>query len=169
MKDILKTRIRASVCIFACIAIGFTCALKPFFKGIIIDGNSMAPTYQNNAWVLMYKKSYLGKEWVPHRGDVVIVLFAGESMCKRVIGLPGDTIDIVDGRIYINQSKVPDGYASGQILFIYESQPTEWETNILETTMVIPDGYVWLIGDNREESWYGSILIRDITGRVITW
>ena len=117
----------------------------------------------------MHKRSYLGKEWVPRRGDVVIVLFAGESMCKRVIGLPGDTIDIVDGRIYINQSKVPDGYASGQILFIYESQPTEWETNILETTMVIPDGYVWLIGDNREESWYGSILIRDITGRVITW
>jgi len=127
----------------------------------------MAPTYENNDWVLMYKRSYLGKSWIPRRGDVVIALFAGESMCKRVIGLPGDTIDIMDGRLYVNQSKAPDGYASGQILFVYERQPTQWETNVLETTMVIPDGYVWLIGDNREVSWYGSILIRDVTGKVI--
>lgn len=167
MKTILKTRIRASVCIFACIAIGFTYTFKPFFKGIIIDGNSMSPTYEDKEWVLMHKRSYLGKDWIPDCGDIVVVLFADENMCKRVIGLPGDTINIREGRVYINDSKTSAGYAFGKITFMYEKRPGESEENILETTIIVPEGYVWAIGDNRQESWYGVIPLKDIIGRVI--
>ena len=167
MKTILKTRIRASVCIFACIAIGFTCTFKPFFKGIIIDGDSMVPTYVDKEWVLTHKRSYLGRDWIPDRGDIVVVLLADENMCKRVIGLPGDTINIKDGRVYINNSKAPDGYAFGKITFTYETRPGESVENILETTIIVPKGYIWAIGDNRQESWYGVIPLNNVIGRAV--
>ena len=86
--------------------------------------------------------AYISK--TPQRGD--IIYFEGSSysdsqyLCKRVIGIPGDTIKFVNGDVYINDMKVNEAYISDEI-----------ETNS-KNTFLVPNNCVFVMGDNRENS-----------------
>ena len=96
-------------------------------------GISMQPTIKNGEWIIMQKKSSMGKGWTPDRFDVVIIDDAkGERLSKRVVGLPGDTIEVKKGIIYVNEKKLEDPFGKGKIL-IYLVDENEkplryWET-----------------------------------------
>ena len=64
---------------------------------IQVTGNSMAPTYNHGAVRFVNKLAYLSSE--PQRGDVVAVRFEGREvlLLKRVVGVPGDTIEVREG------------------------------------------------------------------------
>jgi signal peptidase I len=140
----------------------------------------MEPTFRGGEWVVVERLSSLGKNWTPKRFNKVIIKDDNEKLSKRIIGLPGDTIEIREGFIYLNKRKLQDLFGKGKISFYlvdendnnlkYWSGPeagkdvVELENQKKEK---VPKGFVWVIGDNRKESWYGLLPIKNITGKVL--
>ena len=125
------------------------------YQFIYNKGNSMEPTFENKEWIITQKKSSLAKNWSPNRFDVVIIEEnKNENLCKRVIGIQGDKIKINKGIIYLNGKKISDSYGNAEL------------SDTLEE-IVVPENSIWLIGDNRQKSWYGILPIDKIKGLVI--
>ena len=145
-------------------------------------GESMEPTYSNGDWIIVEKAKVLPKEWSPDRFDVVVILdeATGDKLCKRVLGMAGDGVEIKDGIIYINNNKLEDPFGRGKVLVYLVDENDDnlryWEgpeagqpvTKLINQKFKeIPEGHVWVIGDNREMSWYGLLKIKNIKGLVI--
>ena len=112
-------------------------------------------------WLPLYDSSDL--RWgSPGRGDVIVFdsPVRDQQLVKRVIGLPGDTVRIKGGRVYINDEKLDEPYAQ---------QPTA----CLQTCgdVLIGDGHYFVLGDNRAESidsrqgW--TVARGDVVGKVL--
>ena len=152
------------------------------YQFVKTDGESMSPTFEDGEWVLMERRRSLGSDWCPQRFDKILVRDLGEeeNLSKRVIGLPGDTIELREGFIYLNEKKLQDPFGNGKITFYlvddndvnlkYWSGP-----NIVENVVKYADrkpisikkGFVWVIGDNRVVSWFGLMPIKEIRGRIL--
>ena len=144
----------------------FAFALRTFiFEPVRVDGRSMLPTLENNEHMIVEKISYLFNK--PQRGDIVICYYPGykDSCVKRVIGMPGETVAVANGMIYINNEPLGEsaywgGYVNGTMMPV----------------LVGEDEY-FVIGDNRnnsKDSRYssvGAIPIEKIKGRVcaVAW
>lgn len=104
-----------------------------------IDGDSMQPSMHNGQYVLISKLSYrLGE---PQRGDVIVFRFPNDpdrDFIKRIIGVPGDTVEIANGGVRVNGSLLNEPYIS--------DPPT-----YSGTWPVGPDQY-FVLGDNRNYS-----------------
>jgi signal peptidase I len=143
-------------------------------------GPSMQPTLEDGEWVVIERKSSLGNDWFPSRLHSVVIEDQGENLNKRIIGLPGDTIEIKKGIIYLNEKKLQDPFGQGKIGFYlvddhnqnlrYWSGPEKGEVVVQLVSQGqerVPEGYVWVIGDNRRDSWFGLLPIRNIVGRIL--
>jgi len=114
-------------------------AVTFFIKPIVVKKTSMLPTLQENNYLLIYKQAY--RFGSPKRGDIVVFPVktdeGKELFIKRVIGLPGDRIDIKDGQVYVNnkkqdQSYTEDGYTTGEV-----------------KDYTVKKGHLYVMGDNR--------------------
>ncbi len=143
------------------VAIAF--AIRLFIaEPVRVDGESMYPTLLNDERMFVEKVSL----WfsAPKRGDIVICYYPGYtvSCVKRVIGLPGDTISITDGIVYINGEELDESE--------YWHYRGEIDLDMGEVT--VPEGSVFVMGDNRNDSkdsraWgVGAIPYERITGRA---
>lgn len=145
-------------------------------------GESMEPTHYDGDWIIVEKAERLRKGWSPDRFDVVVILDGktGDKLCKRVMGLPGDTVEIKGGVIYINGKDLEDPFGHGKIsLSLVDADHNDllyWNglekgqpviELVDEKLKKIPEKNVWIIGDNRSLSWYGILGIEDIVGLVI--
>lgn len=128
---------------------------------IRVDGDSMIPTLINNEDMLVEKVGYWFHD--PARGDMVICFYPGytESCVKRVIGLPGETVSISDGQIYIDGTALDESdYWTGEI--IGDMDP-----------VTVGAREVFVVGDNRNGSKdsrnpaVGCIPYAKVVGRVI--
>ena len=127
-----------------------------------ISGNSMYPTAQSGhpAVYLRLAKSF-------SRGDIVVVRMpSGEYLLKRVIAVAGDTVDIVDGTVYINGAAEEGTYVTGS------TEAGEGSGTVTQTyPLTVGEGQVFLLGDNREVSQdsrhIGTVAVSQIRGRVI--
>ena len=131
-----------------------------FVKPIIVEGASMNPTLQDDDYLLISRQSYTFGE--PERGDIIVFPHHESTedslYIKRVIAIPGDHLEIHDGNVYINgELQYEDYIKSGAI--------TEGYVNL-----VIPEGQVFVMGDNRENSsdsrYFGTVNIEEVTGEV---
>jgi signal peptidase I len=107
---------------------------------VLIYGQSMEPNLYSGDWIIY---SHLNKS--PQRYDIIVARKDSEhtQIIKRVIGLPGETVDIHDGNIYINGNEISeDTYTS-----IGQTNPG---TLTLPVTLGADEYFV--LGDNREES-----------------
>lgn len=127
-----------------------------------IEGSSMLPTLKEGEMVIINKLSYYLAE--PERGDIIVLHFPNDrnrEFIKRVVGLPGDHIEIGDGTVAVNGVLIDEPY-------INESPAYAGSWNV-------PEGQYFVLGDNRNNSsdshtW--SFLPReDIVGKawVIYW
>jgi len=145
-----------------------------------ISGHSMEPTLSHNQWTLMLKKSRFPENWTPSRFDVVGIRHDEEKLCKRIIGLPGDELEIKEGYIYINNKILADQFKEERICDILVDEnnvplrfwngPKAGEIVVEYTSeqhFIVPEGHVWVIGDNRDESFYGVISIHNIFGLFV--
>ncbi len=116
-------------------------AIRTFlFEPVRVEGESMLPTLLDRETMFVEKVSYmLGK---PERGDIVICFYPGykESCVKRVVGLPGETLTIRSGKVWID----------GEPL----NESEYWKDLILSWDMQfkVEEGSVFVMGDNRNAS-----------------
>ena len=108
-----------------------------------VPSGSMENTIMTGDRVIGFRLSYLFQE--PERGDVVIFRFPDDEKIyyvKRIIGLPGDTVDIYDGHVYLNGSDTP------------MEEPYVREPMIPERPMhfEVPENSYFMLGDNRNYS-----------------
>ena len=144
-----------------------------------ISGPSMEPTmYQDNR-VLVDKLTFRFRE--PRLGDVVVfdrITMNGDEvqhddLIKRVIGTPGDTVEIKDCIVYVNDEEVAEPYLDQVILD--EPDPTTRCRQPEMTPVTVAADEFFVMGDNRPESFdsrsFGTISRDIIVGRafVIVW
>jgi signal peptidase I len=135
-----------------------------------VSGQSMESTLMNKDYVLTDKISYRTGE--PQRGDIVVVHAPEAANCptgtgcdfiKRMIGLPGDTVEIKDSSVYVNGSKLSEPYVdSGN-----QTLPGNFTRD--RSITLGPDQY-FVVGDNRMHSSdsraWGPVSKDDIVGRA---
>jgi signal peptidase I len=134
--------------------------LQVVVRNFRIEGDSMLTAFENGQFVLVDRVSYrLGN---PHRGDVVVFEYPRapqEDYIKRVIGLPGETIRIADGRVYINGQPLSEPYVNGQQTLSYRN-----------ITLTLAQDQYFVMGDNRNYSSdsraWGSLPRANIIGKA---
>jgi len=115
--------------------------IQPF----IVDGQSMEPTFQNSDYLITEKISF--RIGTPKRGEVVIFRPPDNpsvNYLKRVIGLPGDEVEIKDGLVYVNSKKLDEPYLIGN------DKTKLVQPGSLKVT--IKQNEYFVLGDNREHS-----------------
>lgn len=121
---------------------------------IRVNGNSMDDTLKDKDIMILNEFTYYFNDI--ERCDIVVVKEKGELLIKRVIGLPGEEIECVDGSIYINNRELTETYISGS-------------TMDFEKVKLGKDEY-FVLGDNREVSLdsrvYGAYKRKDIKGKA---
>jgi signal peptidase I len=75
----------------------------------VVSGESMFPTLHSGDLLLVARRAYDQAE--PGRGDMVVARYAGGLIVKRVVGLPGDEVDVKQGRLYVNGRRAKETYA----------------------------------------------------------
>lgn len=125
-----------------------------------VEMNSMQNTLFEGQRLIEDKIQYRFSE--PKRGDIIIINGpeSDRRLVKRVIALPGETIDIRDGEVYIDGVKLKEPYAKGTT-----------SANGLAMPYTVPEGKVFAMGDNREVSLdsreLGPIAFDSVEGKVI--
>jgi len=111
-----------------------------------VVGNSMHPTYKNGEYLMANKIEY--RLSTPKRGDVIIFKYSDtQDFIKRVIGLPGDTVMLKDGKLYINGTMLDEGE------YLSDSVYTNGGDYLREGESVeVPEGEYFVCGDNRPHS-----------------
>ncbi|MFO7263521.1 MAG: signal peptidase I [Bacillota bacterium] len=136
------------------------------FAPLIVDGESMAPTLHSGERLIVTKFVYLWGE--PQRGDIVVFhATQNRDYIKRVIGLPGETVEVRDDRLYIDGKEVPEPY-----LDEYRRKTQEAGLKLTEDfgPTKVPEGAYFVLGDNRRNSldsrMIGVIPKEQIVGRA---
>lgn len=142
-----------------------------------ISGPSMEPTLHQNNRVLVNKLSYRFGE--PERGDIIVFdrqtraesggKVLHDDLIKRVIGLPGESVEIKDCRLLIDGKVSPEPYLPS------DGGSDEGCSGGDFAEIEVPDGEYFVLGDNRPQSSdsraFGTVHARDIVGRafVLVW
>ena len=138
------------------------------FAPIVVDGLSMTPTLNDGDRMIVNKLSYkLGE---PKRFDIV-VFHAPEhkDYIKRVIGLPGDTIEYKNDVLYVNGNVQKEPYLDEFKKQLTDGQPLTLDFKLKQYTgkEKIPDGEIFVMGDNRRYSKDSRMIGTVPIGKVI--
>ena len=121
-----------------------------------VDGSSMSKTLEEGDILLLNK---LDQNY--ERFEIIVFDMSGEKLIKRIIGLPGETVEFKNNVLYINGEKVEENYGTGIT--------ADFNLSDLEYT-VIPDNTYFVVGDNRNNSldsrYFGCIDQSQIIGTV---
>lgn len=146
------------------------------FDNYVVLGVSMEPNFHNKERIIVNKIIYDFRD--PVRGEVIILhTSSGEDYIKRVIGLPGETIRIQGDEVYINGEQIQESYIAEEIENAKRSGSSynKGVYPIEGTEVTVPEGHVFVLGDNRPKSSdsreIGFIPFDDIVGRadIIYW
>lgn len=155
------------------IALGLAFVVRTFlFAPIVVDGPSMLPTLHDRDYIIVNKFSYYFQE--PERFDIVVFhASAQKDFIKRVIGLPGEHVAVEDNVLYIDGKPVDEPFLDEE-----KKQLKSYQTLTNDFTLeelpgghqVVPEGYVFVLGDNRGNStdsrMLGVIPIDEIVGKT---
>ncbi|MGQ9589207.1 MAG: signal peptidase I, partial [Planctomycetota bacterium] len=124
-----------------------------------IKGRSMEPTFHNGERVVVLKAFY-----EIHRHDIVVFASSedpSKDLVKRVVGLPGETVRVVGGRVFVNGEELKETYIRdfrpgfGDV--VYEAK--------------VPPGHYYVLGDNRPDShdsrYFHAVPAARIRGKVV--
>ncbi|MGF7014937.1 signal peptidase I [Ornithinibacillus bavariensis] len=144
-KDVLWEWIKALF-----IAIIIALIIRTFlFTPVVVQGYSMEPTLQDKERMIVTK---IGE---PERFDIVVFHKSeSEDYIKRVIGLPGDRIEYKDDTLYINGTPYDEPYLD-ELKRKVEDGPLTGSFTLRETPIgddVVPEGHLFVMGDNRRDS-----------------
>lgn len=121
-----------------------------------VTGQSMEPTFADGELVLFTRLNFSY-----NRGDVVVARMpSGEYYIKRIVAMAGDTVELVDGCLYVNGEALPEG------------QGDTWEeSGIVTYPYTVEADKYFLLGDNREHSTdsraFGALPESSIRGKIL--
>jgi signal peptidase I len=149
IKDVLETLV-LSVVLFV--------GVNLISARIRVDGASMEPTLDTGEYVVVNRLSYrLG---TPQRGDIIVFhppLAPQDEYIKRVIGLPGDEVEVSNGTVYVNGQALNETYLNTKTSYV-----GSWR---------VPAGQLFVLGDNRNNSSdsheWGTIALDSVVGKAI--
>jgi signal peptidase I len=125
---------------------------------IRVDGASMEPTLVSGEYVIVNRLSY--RVGSPTRGDIIVFHFPRdpkEEYIKRVIGLPGDEVEVKNGSVYVNGQPLDEGYLKVKMDYF-----GSWR---------VPAGQLFVLGDNRNNSSdshdWGTVPMDYVVGKAI--
>lgn len=131
---------------------------------LVVSGSSMEPAMHNTQRALINKTAYINHD--PERFDIVVFPYENEYFIKRIIGLPGETVQIgEDGYILINNEKLVENYGKEPI--------NAFHTGRADEPVILGEDEYFVMGDNRNDSLdsrfeeVGNINKSDIIGKVI--
>lgn len=134
--------------------------LQPF----VVDGNSMEPNFHDQEYLLVNQLTYRLRP--PERGETIIFRFPKnpqEDYIKRIIGLPGETVEIADGQILINSQLLDEKYLTADEQTIANGGLTPFEK-------ILGSDEYFVMGDNRTHSSdsreWGAVPKKNIIGRA---
>jgi len=117
------------------------------FQPFVVEGSSMEPAYHSGEYLFIEKVSYRVNE--PERGDVIVFKYPNNpsiNYIKRIIGLPGETISIKEGRVYINDQLLSEPYLTPETKTIVDKDPSA------SYEITLPKDNYFVMGDNRDHS-----------------
>jgi signal peptidase I len=117
-----------------------------------IPSGAMLPTLQINDRLIIDKLSYRFGD--PQRGDIVVFNPTAQlekenykdAFIKRVIGVPGDRVEVKSGKVYLNGKVLPEKYLD-------EPPRYQWSSTELTPNGIVPLGHYLVLGDNRNNSY----------------
>lgn len=165
-------------------------AVRSVVLNFRVEGKSMQPSLANNEMLLVNRNAYFAFNedqwfgWIPgvdtddhaapsypfgkpERGDIIVLnppssASADKPYIKRVIGEPGDTVAIRAGHVFINGVQIEEAYINGVKTPCTEVQVCG--------SLTIPEGSVFVLGDNRGNSedsrYFGPVPIENIIGKA---
>ena len=115
-----------------------------FVRQVNVNGSSMNDTLQHQDRLLTWCFQY-----TPRQGDIVIITHGAilqDMIIKRVIAVEGQhlTVDYASGEVFVDGMLLEEDYIKGKTIMPHDFTG--------DTDMVIPEGYVYVMGDNREHS-----------------
>jgi signal peptidase I len=114
------------------------------YQPVQVEGTSMMPALSNQERIFINKFTYrMGIEKI-ERGDLVVFWFSGEpgkSYIKRVVGLPGDTVRIDRGVVYVNGRNLREDYV-----------PAGYRDNVSVPELRVSSDHYYMLGDHRSSS-----------------
>jgi signal peptidase I len=121
------------------ITVALFLAARASVQQFYVQGQSMEPTLHNHERILVEKVTY----WFhgPERGDVIVFKYPNDptqDYIKRVIGLPGDHVSVHGSHVYVNNKKLTEPYIAA---------PPDYNDD-----RVVPQGDLYVLGDNRDNS-----------------
>lgn len=132
-------------------------AINAISARIRVDGSSMEPSLQTGEFVIVNRLAY--KLGDPEHGDVVVFHFPGDpgqEYIKRLIGLPGDSVRVSNGDVYINDQAIDEPYIAANPRY-----QGSWN---------VPENHIFVLGDNRNNSSdshnWGSVPIENVIGEA---
>lgn len=132
----------------------------------IVSGSSMVPNFHNKEYLVVDKLSYRFNE--PQRGDVIIFKYPKDNsqfFIKRIIGLPGERVQVINGQVIVYNDEHPDGSILTEP-YLPTSTSTFGEDNVVSLGT---DEY-YVLGDNRlassDSRVWGILPKHDIIGKA---
>lgn len=126
------------VCLFAFVAVWY------FGQRVSTVGDSMSPVLRNGDVVLVNRIVY--NATTPKRGDVIVFKPKGNEndhyYIKRIVGLPGETIEIIENRVYIDGERLEEDYETTNID----------DVGVVDEKLKLAGDEYFVLGDNREQS-----------------
>lgn len=136
--------------------------MQPFF----VDGASMEPNFEDNQYLIIDELSYRLRE--PARGEVIVFRYPvvpSQFYIKRIIGLPGETVEVADGIVKIYNKEHPLGFVLDESNYLAPSIST-----YNETKQTLGENEYFVMGDNRSASYdsrrWGVLPGDNIIGRA---
>jgi signal peptidase I len=132
------------------------------YQPVKVEGTSMMPGLVDQERIFINKFAYRFGISDVARGDTVVFWFPGDpskSFIKRVIGMPGDRVEVVDGRVYVNGALLDEPYV-----------PPAYRDHVSVAAMTVPPGEYYVLGDHRSSSndsrMWGTVPRRYIYGKA---
>lgn len=160
------------------LAVALFFLIRNFVQNYRIDGSSMEPNFHDGQFLIVNRYSYcpglhfevppldinLDKVWctrLPRRGDVIVFEYPRDpkrDFIKRVIGLPGDTVDVQSGQVIVNGERLDEPF--GPNPGSYTSGP-----------VTVGEGELFVLGDNRNNSSdshaWGMLPLTNVIGKAL--
>ncbi len=134
--------------------------IQPFY----VKGASMEPNFYDQEYLIIDELSFRVRE--PHRGEIVVFRYPkdpDEFFIKRIVGMPGETVEVNNGKVLIYNDDNPNG-------MLLEEEYLEGEKTFGKKRATLSADEYYVLGDNRDESLdsrsFGPVKDKHLIGRV---